>query len=541
MIDFSSLLNTCQILAGPVRTIATFSHVVPVVLSLILGFFVFFKAKYNLLSKLFLSFILAFSLWLIGDVIIWDSNNYYLVYSIWSTLVYIEIVFYTIGLYFAIVFVRKADVSNLVKLLMFLCTLPAFFITISKQSVFGFYHPVCEAYNNNFLDLYKLVYEAIILLIMLGYLIAPFFKNNLEKIKKSDVVVLGSMFSFLLIFGATEYIAGVTGYYEINLYSLFLLPVFLIAIIYSVFELDVFNFHILGTHYLVVGLLVLTGGQVFFVSNTADILVTIFTTLFIVGLSIILFKNLKKESDQRVYIEKINKELEGLIKQRESLVHLVTHKVKGSFTRTKYIFAGILDGTFGDVSSEVKKWAEQGLESDNIGIQTVDLVLNASNLQKGSIKYEMKKIDFKEIVLKTINYKKGPIEAKGIKIETEIKDGLYEVQGDPIWLKEVVHNFLENSTKYTKAGTVTVGLERIADKVRFFIKDTGVGITEEDKKNLFTEGGRGKNSVKVNVDSTGYGLYSVKLIMDAHGGKVWAESEGQGKGSTFYAELNAVS
>jgi signal transduction histidine kinase len=69
------------------------------------------------------------------------------------------------------------------------------------------------------------------------------------------------------------------------------------------------------------------------------------------------------------------------------------------------------------------------------------------------------------------------------------------------------------------------------------VKDSGIGITPEDKKNLFTEGGRGKDAVRVNVDSTGYGLYSVKLIVDAHNGKAWGESEGVGKGSTFFVEL----
>ncbi|KKR41867.1 MAG: Histidine kinase-, DNA gyrase B-, and [Candidatus Nomurabacteria bacterium GW2011_GWF2_40_12] len=82
-----------------------------------------------------------------------------------------------------------------------------------------------------------------------------------------------------------------------------------------------------------------------------------------------------------------------------------------------------------------------------------------------------------------------------------------------------------------------VGLDKKDGKVIFSVKDTGVGITEEDKKNLFTEGGRGKDSVKVNVDSTGYGLYTVKLIVDAHKGTVSAESEGENKGSQFYIEL----
>ena len=67
-----------------------------------------------------------------------------------------------------------------------------------------------------------------------------------------------------------------------------------------------------------------------------------------------------------------------------------------------------------------------------------------------------------------------------------------------------------------------------------------MGITEEDKKNLFTEGGRGAESIKVNVDSTGYGLYTVKMVIEGHKGRVWGESEGPGKGSQFYVELPVV-
>lgn len=236
-----------------------------------------------------------------------------------------------------------------------------------------------------------------------------------------------------------------------------------------------------------------------------------------------------------------NENLKILIKQRENLVHLVTHKVKGSFTRSKYIFAGILDGTFGEISPEIKKRAEQGLESDNMGIETVDLVLNVANMEKGIVKYDMKTVDLKEIVLKTIAEKRDPAETKGLRVENDIKDDTYVVEGDAFWLKEVVNNLIENSIKYTKEGKITIGLEKRDNKVRLYVKDTGVGISDEDKKNLFTEGGRGKDSVKVNIDSTGYGLYSVKLIVEAHKGKVWAESEGIDKGSTFFIELPAIS
>lgn len=239
-------------------------------------------------------------------------------------------------------------------------------------------------------------------------------------------------------------------------------------------------------------------------------------------------------------VDSLNHDLQDLIKQRESLVHLVTHKVKGSFTRSKYIFAGILDGTFGETTPEIKKYAEQGLESDNMGIETVDLVLSVANMQKGIVKYDMQEMDLKDLVIKTILEKKVSAEAKNLQIETDIKEESYKILGDAFWLKEAINNLIENSIKYTKKGTLAVGLEKTADKILISVKDTGIGITEEDKKILFTEGGRGKDSVHVNVDSTGYGLYSVKLIIEAHKGKVWAESEGIDKGSTFFIELPAV-
>ena len=184
--------------------------------------------------------------------------------------------------------------------------------------------------------------------------------------------------------------------------------------------------------------------------------------------------------------------------------------------------------------------AEGGLKSDNEGIQTVDLVLNAVNLQTGIVKYDMQQINFKELVLKISDEMKDRAVLKGLKYEIDIKDGIYNISGDAFWLKEVVHNLIDNSVRYTEKGSIKIGLERKDNKILFYVKDTGVGITDEDKKNLFKEGGRGKDSVKINIDSTGYGLYTVKLIVDAHKGKIWAESEGENKGSTFFVELNAA-
>jgi signal transduction histidine kinase len=154
----------------------------------------------------------------------------------------------------------------------------------------------------------------------------------------------------------------------------------------------------------------------------------------------------------------------------------------------------------------------------------------------------MKVFDLKNVVATVVGEKKVEIEKNHLALENKIQDGNYSIFGDAFWLKEAVNNLIENSIKYTKEGKIFTTLEKTKEgKILFSVKDTGMGITEEDKKHLFTEGGRGKDSVKVNVDSTGYGLYSVKLIVEAHKGRVWAESEGPGKGSTFFVELNPQS
>lgn len=341
----------------------------------------------------------------------------------------------------------------------------------------------------------------------------------------------------------------------IPLGALFLFP-FIAFTSYAIMKHKIFNIRIMGTVALVFALSLVTFIEVIL---SDDLVLTIYRSsifLLVLCFGALLIRGVLHEVKQRERLEVLTRELgetneslQNAIKQRESLVHLINHKVKSSFTRSKYIFAGMLDGTYGEITPEIKKRAEQGLESDDAGIKTVDLVLNTTNLQGGTVKYDMKTTDLKEVVLKSVAEKKAPAEGKGLQMETEIKDGVCNVLGDSIWLKEAVNNLIENSIRYTREGKITVGLEKRADlptaraggaqagKALIYVKDTGIGITEEDKKSLFTAGGRGKGSAKINVDSTGYGLYSVKLIVEAHKGRVWGESEGANKGSAFFIEL----
>lgn len=523
-----------------------YSHFPILIASIIISIFVVFKDRFSPTSKALAMPLCLFALWLLLDLIVWTSNSSDHIMFVWSFFGILFILINFCFLRFLYFFIENRDTPFYLNLVIFILTLPVIILTFTTLNLTGFDSVLCSALEGSYFLYY---YYGVGVLIFLY--ICFFIAKNWLKSKKQDrakVLLIGSgtilfLFSFFFtgFLGSFLKYLGLTTDYQIEQYGFFPIIIFIILLSDAVVSYKIFNIKLLSIKILVFGLSFFIGAQFFFIKVPINFVLNGVTFIASIIFGYFLIESVKREIEQKEELAKLNVDLQALIKQRESLVHLVTHKVKGSFTRSKYIFAGILDGSFGPITPEIKKYAEQGLESDDAGINTVDLVLNVANMQKGVIKYEMKPVNFREIVLNTMSEKKVPAEKKGLELLREIKDNDdYSMSGDAFWLKEAVNNLLENSLKYTKQGKITVGLVRENGKIKLSVKDTGVGITEEDKKNLFTEGGRGKESVKVNVDSTGYGLYTVKLIIEAHGGRVWAESEGPNKGSTFYIELPAT-
>ncbi len=519
-----------------------YSHGLSLLFALVFGFILFFKARKAFSAKLLFVITLLFSAWVLLDLHIWATNNPSDVLFFWALIILVEVLIYVFSVYFIDVFNTKGDVSFNKKIIMSLLVLPIILALSTNLNLYGIDMSSCVALEGFMAKYYAYGVEIFSVLWILFYSIRFYRKSESSDAKKQVFFSTVGILFFLSALSSGNLIGSFTEQWDYSQFGLFVMPIFIGILAYLVVRYNSFSIKLIATQMLVWGLMVLIGSQFFFIRTPINRVLNGITFIATIFFGYLLVQSVKREVTQKEELAKLNINLETLLKQRESLVHLVTHKVKGSFTRSKYIFAGILDGMFGEVNEEIKKRAEQGLESDNMGIETVDLVLNAANLEKGTVKYEMKTVDLKEILESSISEKKIGAESKGLKVETEIKDGSYDVYGDPFWLREVFNNLVENSIKYTREGSIKISLSKKENgRILFVIKDTGVGITPEDKKNLFMEGGRGKDSVKINVDSTGYGLYSVKLIVEAHKGKVWAESEGLNQGSSFFVELPASS
>jgi len=239
-------------------------------------------------------------------------------------------------------------------------------------------------------------------------------------------------------------------------------------------------------------------------------------------------------------LARLTKELELANREQESLLHFISHEIKGYLTKSEAGFASIIEGDFGAISEQLRGMSRNALSEVRKGVATVMEILDASNLKKGTVSYVKESFDFKKAVLEVIEDLKPGADEKHLAIDLAIAEGRYTFSGDEDKLRRhAIRNLIDNAIKYTPSGSIRVELSD-GEKIRLVVQDSGVGITQEDMARLFTEGGHGKDSIKINVHSTGYGLYIAKRIIEAHGGKIWAESMGQGKGSRFIVELPAA-
>jgi len=102
----------------------------------------------------------------------------------------------------------------------------------------------------------------------------------------------------------------------------------------------------------------------------------------------------------------------------------------------------------------------------------------------------------------------------------------------------VIDALFENAIKYTpEKGTIYVTLALQEDSIVLAVQDTGVGIKKEDEGKIFRKFYRSEGSRNIDPEGLGLALYMARIIMKDHGGKLWAESEGEGKGSIFFMKI----
>ncbi len=169
--------------------------------------------------------------------------------------------------------------------------------------------------------------------------------------------------------------------------------------------------------------------------------------------------------------------------------------------------------------------------------QLVDNLLLIARLEAPDFQLDRVRVNFSALVEQIILDISDLAETRQIGLDLNLQPGLSLIQGDPVQLRQMLLNLIDNALKYTPAGgTVAVSLSEIDDALSCRIRDTGEGISEEDLPYIFEKLYRARRTSTRTVEGSGLGLALVQQIVQAHGGTLTANST-LGKGSVFIVEL----
>jgi len=231
-------------------------------------------------------------------------------------------------------------------------------------------------------------------------------------------------------------------------------------------------------------------------------------------------------------INKIEKNTDGY-----EFVSLAAHQMRGPVGSIKGYLSMIFDGDFGEIPSTLLEPLETIFRSTDSLNKTINDFLDTSKMEQGQMRYYLKDFDLVELVDQTIRETQTMIK-KELALKITLPKKPIIVHGDKTKIKHVFTNLIDNANKYTEAGSIEVCLEKHGQhKVIFFVKDSGLGFDQETISLLFQKFSRAPEASKVNSTGTGLGLYVARKMIEAHHGRIWAESTGVGKGSQFYVEL----
>jgi PAS domain S-box-containing protein len=220
---------------------------------------------------------------------------------------------------------------------------------------------------------------------------------------------------------------------------------------------------------------------------------------------------------------------------KSDFVSFVTHQLRTPLSGIKWMLELAMDGS--ESPEEAQSYIRDARRSTDRLIGLVNDLLDVSRLERGRLQVTVKEINLADLTQSVVSEISPLMSEKGQKLSVQAAHNLRSVSADPQMLRQAILNLTSNAVKYTPRGgeiKIRIGVDN--DRLRWEIKDTGIGIPSGDVGKLFEKFYRARNASDVETEGTGLGLYLVRLIVERFGGNVWCESE-EGVGSTFVFAL----
>ncbi|MCK5095913.1 MAG: hypothetical protein KAR24_01010 [Candidatus Pacebacteria bacterium] len=288
--------------------------------------------------------------------------------------------------------------------------------------------------------------------------------------------------------------------------------------------------------------------QMFF-GNTSEVLLNTAILFFFIISGYFLVKSISREARVQDEIEKlvkdltdVNEQLQILDKRKSEFVKISAYHLKDPLIAIKGHASMVLEeSSEKDINKNTREATQKIFKASERLMSIIGDFVNISNIEGGKMEYIFEEIDVKELTESVLEEMKTMIERSGLDVSFDTDESTgYEVVADSEKLRQVVLNLTDNAIKYTPQGSVSLFLKRDTEnkKLLLTITDTGIGMSKETINTLFEKFSRAHDANKVNTEGSGLGLYVAKEIMKKHNARIWVESPGEGKGSTFYLEFS---
>jgi len=249
-----------------------------------------------------------------------------------------------------------------------------------------------------------------------------------------------------------------------------------------------------------------------------------------------LYKNLKDAKDE---LSEAYENLLALNKMKDEFLTVASHELRTPMTIVKSYLWMLRQQKAGKLKKKQIEYLEKAMKGTQRMIDLINDMLNISKFEQGKVFFNIQQVNICKLIEEIISGFEIKLSTKNIylKLDDSCRDVFADIDKEK--MRDVITNLIDNAIKFTESGGVDINVETETDKVIISIKDTGAGISKQDLPKLFHKFGRIDNSYTIASDTggTGLGLYIAKLYVEGMGGKIWATSDGVGKGSTFWIHL----
>jgi signal transduction histidine kinase len=514
------------------------------ILGLWMGFWVFLADRKGRINQTFLLMTLSVVFWVIFAYFC-NSLNLAGIGQIWAKLGYgiaalFFIPFYFFANQFPDKFPEKKRSTPLLNLFVIIVSSSLFLfsvftdflvreIRISEWGVL----PVMG--NGKFIYFWTIFFLTLFIVVRL---FSKYFKSATEKKLKMQYLLIG-LFIFIvanIIFNVIlPFWQGIPQYYQFGNYSAI---IFLGFTAYAIIKRELFGIRVVLTEILVAGIALLLFVQIFASGSIFEYIWRGGLFLLFLLLGYLLVRSVVREIKLREELEAAYENLKKLDRAKSEFISIASHQLRTPLTAIKGYISMILEGSYGKVSDRAKRPIENVYKSAERLIRLVNDLLSMSRIEAGRLEMKLERASLEEIISSVVKELEQEAKNKRIYLKFETpKKPLPKTIIDRDKVRQVFLNIIDNAIRYTTRGGIRVEAEVLEGKIQVIISDTGEGMNQEEIADLFESFSRGKAGSRLWSGGAGLGLYVAKKFIEMHKGKIWAESEGRGRGSTFYIEL----